>query len=254
MVGAAGLMQTTGHGRLILLTGLSGAGKTTLGYLLVKHLTEFGSRPAYFLDGDVAREFFGNDVGYSLAERDAAARRMAFGAHLLVRQNIDVVMANIAGSKQTREFFRRRFVDYIEVYLDVVFPKDTPLPTRGAPALTVERRYRAAHNIGHFRYVESSQVRDGQPDGDLMPWDEIRVPYDPALRERKSLAGVSVRRLEGDGPMVEEVYRCTAEGTLEVSVTVDDGARPEGRYSQTFHLARRSGGKPPRRGSAAHAG
>lgn len=134
-----------------------------------------------------------------------------------------------------------------DVYLDVVFPKDTPLPTRGAPALTVERRYRAAHNIGHFRYVESSQVRDGQPDGDLMPWDEIRVPYDPALRERKSLSGVSVRRLEGDGPMVEEVYRCTAEGTLEVSVTVGDG------FSQTFTLARRSG-KPPRRGSAAHAG
>ncbi|MEL6181589.1 MAG: adenylyl-sulfate kinase, partial [Myxococcota bacterium] len=112
-------MHTLAQGTLILLTGLSGAGKTTLGYHLTQHLREFGTRPVYFLDGDVARNFFGRDLGYSPAERDRASKRMAFGAMLLVHNNIDVVMANIAGSRQTRAFFREKFLNYIEIYLDV---------------------------------------------------------------------------------------------------------------------------------------
>jgi adenylylsulfate kinase-like enzyme/phosphohistidine swiveling domain-containing protein len=112
-------MRRPGHGRLILLTGLSGAGKTTLGYQLVRYLSEFGNRPAYLLDGDTAREFFASDLGYAPEQRDQAARRMAFGASLLVEQGVDVVMANIAGARATREFLRDKFADYVEVHLDV---------------------------------------------------------------------------------------------------------------------------------------
>ncbi|MEO1269318.1 MAG: adenylyl-sulfate kinase, partial [Myxococcota bacterium] len=113
-------MHTLAQGTLILLTGLSGAGKTTLGYHLTQHLREFGTRPVYFLDGDVARNFFGRDLGYSPAERDRASKRMAFGAMLLVHNNIDVVMANIAGSRQTRAFFREKFLNYIQINFNVV--------------------------------------------------------------------------------------------------------------------------------------
>ena len=37
---------------------------------------------------------------------------------------------------------------------EVLLAKDTPLPPAGAPPLEVKRRYRPAHNIGHFRYFE----------------------------------------------------------------------------------------------------
>ncbi len=37
-------------------------------------------------------------------------------------------------------------------------PAGTRLPAAGEDPLTVTRCYRAVHNIGHFRYIEASQV------------------------------------------------------------------------------------------------
>jgi len=112
-------MSITGNGRLFLLTGLSGSGKSTLGQLLVNHLNQFGIRPAFLLDGDHTRAFFEGDLAYSQDERDKTTKRMAFAAHTLTENNIDVVMANIAGRRETREFIRRKFSDFIEIYLEV---------------------------------------------------------------------------------------------------------------------------------------
>lgn len=129
-----------------------------------------------------------------------------------------------------------------EVSLDVIFRKDTPLPGPGNPPLEATRRYRAAHNLGHFRFVEIGHIGDDRPDGDIVPWDEIRFPFDPALRDSDALADAPVRRLEGTGPDVEEHYRCTAAGTLEVTITVlSDG------YRQTYQVARRTA-RPVRAG------
>lgn len=118
-----------------------------------------------------------------------------------------------------------------DVRFDPIFAKDSRVPTRGQPPLEAVRRYRAAHNIGHFRFVECGDLKDGRPDGDVAPWDEIRFAFEPELRDRKDLKDVSVRRLMHEGPQIEERYRCTAAGTLEVALTVlDDG------YSKTFRV------------------
>src|SRR5262245_12771099 len=110
--------MTGGHqGRLILLTGLSGSGKTTLGTQLYEYLQQHGPRPVRLLDGDVVRTFFDDDLKYSAEERAEATRRMAFGAFTLVESNVDVIMANIAGSRDVRDFLRRQFAHYIEIYL-----------------------------------------------------------------------------------------------------------------------------------------
>jgi molecular chaperone DnaK len=119
-----------------------------------------------------------------------------------------------------------------EVAFDPIFPKDTRLPRMNEPPLQVVRRYRPAHNLGHFRYLECGRVREGRPDGSLRPWDEIRFPFDPALRQANDLSGVDVRRLSGPGPEVEERYSCTASGTFEVTLSVvEDG------WSQTYRIA-----------------
>ncbi len=103
------------------------------------------------------------------------------------------------------------------ISFDVLVPKDTPLPVQ------VSRRYRAAHNVGHFRFVECGRVEQGRPDGNLAAWDEVLFPFDPALREG-DLSAERVRRLEAPGPDVEEVYRCAADGTVRASLrVVDDG-------------------------------
>jgi molecular chaperone DnaK (HSP70) len=123
-----------------------------------------------------------------------------------------------------------------EVSFDPIFAKDTRLPGLGQAPLSTARRYRPAHNLGHFRFVECGRVRSGKPDGDVTPWDEIRFPFDPALRARDDLSLVPVRRLAGEGPEIEEHYRCTAAGTFEVTLTVlADG------FTRSYRMARRSG-------------
>ena len=60
-----------------------------------------------------------------------------------------------------------------EVCFDPIVPKGSALPTAGQPPVVVTRTYRAAHNIGHFRFVECSRLRDGHPDGDVTPYEPV---------------------------------------------------------------------------------
>ena len=114
------------------------------------------------------------------------------------------------------------------VSFDVLVPKDTRLPAE------VSRRYRAAHNIGHYRFVECGRLDAGRPEGNLAPWDEVLFPFDPALRGQSDLSEIAVERLGGEGPQVEELYRCAPDGTVEASLRVlDDG------YERTVRLERR---------------
>src|SRR4029077_18638006 len=55
------------------------------------------------------------------------------------------------------------------------------VPLGGAPLV---RRYRAAHNVGHFRFVECASLRDGEPDGDIVPFADVRFAFDERLRGR----------------------------------------------------------------------
>jgi molecular chaperone DnaK (HSP70) len=118
-----------------------------------------------------------------------------------------------------------------EAAFDTIFAKDTPLPPAGARPLTCVRRYQAKHNIGHFRFLECSQINAGQvPVGDLMIRREVFFPFHTKLRDDGSLARHAVSRLD-HGPLVEERYECAADGIVRVTVTaVEDG------YSRTFDL------------------
>ncbi|PFG19950.1 Hsp70 family protein [Serinibacter salmoneus] len=112
---------------------------------------------------------------------------------------------------------------------DEILSPDASLPSTGDAVLT--RRYRAAHNVGWFRYVEYPG-RDilGEPSGELTPFAEVLFPFDPALREVEDLTAVPIRRT-GDGPEVEERYAIDSDGLVHVTITVlEDG------YSRSFGL------------------
>ncbi len=84
---------------------------------------------------------------------------------------------------------------------DPLFLKATPLPASGDQPLTVTRQYYPAHNVGHFRYLKCSQtLPDGRPAGEVMLWDEILFPFDPALPDRFDLEKVEVIRLDWATP------------------------------------------------------
>jgi len=119
-----------------------------------------------------------------------------------------------------------------EVVFDPVFPKDLPLPAPGGTPLVAVRRYRAAHDLGHFRFVECSRIVDGRPDGDVTPWQDLKFPFLAPLRGAP-LDGAPVRRLEEPGPEVEEVYSCSDGGAVSVTIRV-----PSDGFSRTFRLGR----------------
>ena len=118
-----------------------------------------------------------------------------------------------------------------DIAFDAIFPKGTALPVPGAAPVSVTRRYRAAHNMGHFRFLECTRLTGGRPDGDVTPWDEVLFPFERALRGR-ALSSAEVRR-RAQGPEVVESYALGSEGAVTVTVMdATDG------FSRTFRLTR----------------
>jgi molecular chaperone DnaK len=123
-----------------------------------------------------------------------------------------------------------------DVVFDPIVSKDASLPADGRTPLVVRRTYRAAHNIGHFRFVECSRLVNGRPDGDVTPYDPVLFPFDPALYDRGDLGRQQVGRWK-DGPDVEERYVVAPSGAVEVTLTT----QPAG-FKRTFRLERASAG------------
>lgn len=100
------------------LTGLSGAGKTTIGKLLYEKLRENRSN-VVFLDGDTLRQVFGDDLGYTRQDRLKSAMRNARLCKLLCEQGIDVVCCTISMFDSVRAWNRESIPGYVEVYIKV---------------------------------------------------------------------------------------------------------------------------------------
>ena len=101
---------------IIWLTGISGSGKTTLGKQLTKKLEKRYKKVA-FIDGDVVRAFFENDLGFTRNDRIMNVKRISFAAALLAQHGTPVVVANIAPYFEVRDFLRRHLNNYHQVYL-----------------------------------------------------------------------------------------------------------------------------------------
>lgn len=105
-------------GKVYWITGLSGAGKTTIGRLLYQRLCLEKSN-IVFLDGDILREVFGNDLGHSKEDRFRSAMRNARLCKMLSDQGLDVVCATISLFHQCQEWNRANIFGYVEIFLDV---------------------------------------------------------------------------------------------------------------------------------------
>ena len=86
----------------IWLTGLSGAGKTTLAFLLERQLLAKGSA-CYVLDGDNVRHGLSRDLGFSDLDRKENIRRIAEVARLMNDAGLIVITAFISPLRSDRE-------------------------------------------------------------------------------------------------------------------------------------------------------
>jgi adenylylsulfate kinase-like enzyme len=102
------------------ITGLAGAGKTSVGEILVELLRK-QNRNVVFLDGDVLREVFGNSFGYSYEERKKLAFIYSKLCKMLAEQGLAVVCCTIAMLDVVREWNSANISSYTEVYLKVPF-------------------------------------------------------------------------------------------------------------------------------------
>jgi sulfate adenylyltransferase len=89
-------------GVTVFLTGLSGAGKSTIADALVAEL-EADRRPVTVLDGDVVRTHLSSELTFTREHRDLNIRRIGWVAGEVVKHGGTVVVAAIAPYEKARE-------------------------------------------------------------------------------------------------------------------------------------------------------
>src|SRR5690348_6945076 len=107
---------TTHRGFTVWLTGMSGAGKTTISALLQRRLSSFGAK-VEVLDGDVVRTRLSKGLGFSKEDRDENVRRIGFVCELLSRNGVIALAAAISPYRAVREEIRSRIPKFVEVYV-----------------------------------------------------------------------------------------------------------------------------------------
>lgn len=109
-------MQNKGF--VVWMTGLSGAGKTTIAMNLIGKLR---ARGVLFerLDGDVVRQSLTSDLGFSKDDRRKNIERVTFVAKLLSRNGIGVICSFISPYQSVRDYVRANTTNFIEVFVDV---------------------------------------------------------------------------------------------------------------------------------------
>ncbi|HEV8543737.1 MAG TPA: adenylyl-sulfate kinase, partial [Verrucomicrobiae bacterium] len=112
--------RRNGHpGLVVWLTGLSGAGKSTIATELERELFNLGKQ-AYVLDGDNVRHGLCSDLAFSPQDRRENIRRVGEVAKLFAEAGMICITAFISPYRSDREFVRNMALDgqFIEVYVN----------------------------------------------------------------------------------------------------------------------------------------
>ena len=104
-------------GFTLWITGLSGAGKSTISQIVDRELRERGLN-VELLDGDVVRTNLSKGLGFSKEDRDENIRRIGFVAELLTRNGVAVIVAAISPYRAIRDEVRATIGRFVEVYVE----------------------------------------------------------------------------------------------------------------------------------------
>ena len=144
---------------VVWLTGLSGAGKTTVAQGLAEALRARGVGKLELLDGDAVRENLSKGLGFSKEDRDTNVARIAFVAQLLARNDINVIVAAISPYAQARAAARERIGEgFVEVHVDCGLPELVRRDVKGLYAKAL------AGELAHFTGVSDPYEAPANPD------------------------------------------------------------------------------------------
>ncbi|MFO1511276.1 MAG: sulfate adenylyltransferase subunit CysN [Steroidobacteraceae bacterium] len=104
---------------VLWLTGLSGAGKSTIANLVEKRLLSMG-RHTYLLDGDNVRHGLNKDLGFTAQDRVENIRRVAEVSKLMVDAGLIVLVSFISPFRSERRMARDLLEagEFLEVFVD----------------------------------------------------------------------------------------------------------------------------------------
>ncbi len=174
--------------------------------------------------GRVLRERFGRRVHRSPYPSAAVAIGLAIAADGAADFSLVDRYARTFGVFRERAQGR-------EITFDAIFAPDTALPARAKGPLTRTRAYRAAHNVGHYRFFECSALDAvGKPRGDMTLFGDVHFPFEPALADA-DVTRVPVERTASEGPHIEESYSLDERGIVEVVIKNLDAG-----YERVFRL------------------
>jgi adenylylsulfate kinase len=108
--------MTNDTGFVLWLTGLSGAGKSTVAAKLAPVLAERGHR-VELLDGDEVRTNLCQGLGFSREDRDSNIARIGYVAAKLSKHGVAVLVAAISPYREARDRVRTQVDSFVEVYV-----------------------------------------------------------------------------------------------------------------------------------------
>jgi molecular chaperone DnaK (HSP70) len=185
--------------------------------------------------GRALRERFGRRVHRSPYPSAA----VAIGLSIAAAENTEFQLVD----RYARTFaVFREADDGREVVLDPIFTRDTvtrddlqpPADSTRSMLAQHTRTYRAAHNVGHFRFFECGAVDDrGKPRGDMALCGDVLFPFDARLSGQpdRDLASIPVERSSDEGPRIVERYSVDGNGIVEVVIRNADAG-----YERTYRL------------------
>jgi adenylyl-sulfate kinase len=151
------MTTTTDSGLVLWLTGLSGAGKSTVAAKLAPALAERGHR-VELLDGDEVRTNLCQGLGFSRADRDTNIARIGYVAGKLAKHGVVVLVAAISPYRQARDQVRASVEVFVEVHVAAPLPICAERDPKGLYAKAL------AGEIKHFTGVSDPYEPPLQPE------------------------------------------------------------------------------------------
>jgi bifunctional enzyme CysN/CysC len=135
---------------VLWLTGLSGAGKSTIANLVEKKLASM-NRHTFLIDGDNVRHGLNKDLGFTDADRVENIRRVGEVAKLMTDAGLIVITALISPFRAEREMVRQmvRPGEFFEVFIDTPLAQAEKRDPKG-----LYKKARAG-KLQHFTGVDS---------------------------------------------------------------------------------------------------